>query len=138
MTGHGMSMLRRHLSEPLPLSELIFLYKAGDIRPWLLANPCKDPLDLLVFETGQATDECRAATRAPVSGGPQSFNHNVWHRIGSAENVNYDIDTEGNGPDNSNDYKDSNFDDTTIVDHKVVSALSLAPNARSGEDHHEV
>jgi len=49
-TGQGASALRRLPSDPLPLSELIFLYTDDDIRVWLLANPGKDPLDLLVLE----------------------------------------------------------------------------------------
>jgi len=48
-TGQGASALRRRRSDPLPLSELIFLYTDDDIRVWLLANPGKDPLDLLVL-----------------------------------------------------------------------------------------
>ena len=49
-----------------------------------------------------------------------------------------DINTDGNGTDDSDDYNDDNFDDTIIVDDKVASALSLASNAHSGEDHDEV
>ena len=49
-----------------------------------------------------------------------------------------DIETEGNGTDDSNDNEDDDFDDTIIVDDEVVSALSLAPNPRSGEDYDKV
>jgi len=138
VTGHGTSMLPPHVSQPLPRSKLIFLYKDRDIRSWLLANPGNDPLNLLVLETRQGTDEGRAETLAPGSGRHQSFDPNVWHRIGSAESVDDDIDTEGNGTYDSDDYKDEDFDDTIIVDDEVASALSLVPNARSGEDHNEV
>jgi len=43
-------MLRRCPFELLLLFALIFLYKDGDIRAWLLVNPGKDPLDFLVLE----------------------------------------------------------------------------------------
>jgi len=49
-TGQGASPLRRRPSDPLLLSELIFLYTDDDILVWLLANPDKDPLELLVLE----------------------------------------------------------------------------------------
>ena len=52
-TGLGASALRRQPSEPIPLSELIFLYIDDDIWVWLLANPGKDPLDLLLLEARQ-------------------------------------------------------------------------------------
>jgi len=52
-TGQGASALCRRPSDPLPLSELIFLYTDDDIRVWPLANPGKDPLDLLVLESSE-------------------------------------------------------------------------------------
>jgi len=52
-TRQGASALRRRPSDPLPLSEFIFLYPDDDIRVWRLANPGKDPLDLLVLESRQ-------------------------------------------------------------------------------------
>jgi len=49
------------LADPLPLSELIFLYTDDDIHVWLRANPGKDPLNLLVLESrkdqGEGQDE---------------------------------------------------------------------------------
>jgi len=50
-TGQGAIGLRRRPSDPLPLSELIFLYTDNDIRVWLLAKPGKDPLDLLILDS---------------------------------------------------------------------------------------
>jgi len=47
-------------------------------------------------------------------------------------------DTEGNVTDDSDDYNDDDFNDTIIVDHEVASALSLTPQASSGEDHEDV
>jgi len=76
-TGQSTSMLDWHPWEPLPRFELILLYKDGDIRAWLLANPGKDPLNLLVQEKRQVTDEGRAETLVPVSGSHQSFDHNM-------------------------------------------------------------
>jgi len=52
-TGQGPNALHRQLSDPLPLLELIFLYTDDDIWVLLLANPGKDPLDLLVLESRQ-------------------------------------------------------------------------------------
>ena len=66
-TGHGASSLRRKPMEPLPLSDLIFLYDDFDIRAWLLANPGKDPLDLLVLEARQDQGQNRDKTTAPCS-----------------------------------------------------------------------
>jgi len=54
-TGEGASALRRRPSDPLPLSELIFLYTDDDIRVWLLANPGKVPLyhgPLMIYVLG--------------------------------------------------------------------------------------
>jgi len=121
--GHGTRMLHRHPSEPLLLSKLIFLYKDRDIRALLLAHPGKASLDLLVLETHQGTDKGLAGTPVPVSSRHQSFNPNIWHRIGSAESVDDDIHTEGNSADNSDDYNDDHFHDTIIVDGEVVSAV---------------
>jgi len=131
-------MLGRRPSEPLPLSELLFLYKDRDIRAWLLANLGKDPLNLLVLETRQGTDQGQAETPVHVSGRHQFFDRNIWHRIGSGESMDDDIHTEGNGTHDSDNYNNDHFNDTIIVDDKVASALSLAPTARCGEDHDEV
>jgi len=113
-------MLLRPPSQALPLSELIFLYKDRDIRAWLLANSGKDPLKLLVLETRQGTDEGQAETQAPVSSHYEFFDPNVRHRIGSAENVNDNIDTEGNATDDSDDYNDGDFYDTITVEDEVA------------------
>ena len=56
----------------------------------------------------------------------------------SAESVDDYNDTEGNGTNDSDEYNDDDFNDTIIVDNEVASALSCAPNARSGKDHDEV
>jgi len=56
-TVQGGSALRRRPSDPLPLSHLRFLYKHNDIRVCLLANPGKDPLDLLLLESRQDQGE---------------------------------------------------------------------------------
>ena len=66
-TGQGASSLRRRPSNPFPLSELIVLYKYDDIRAWLLVNPGKDPLDLLVLEARLGQDGNRDVTpRLPL------------------------------------------------------------------------
>lgn len=81
-TGQGASSLRRRPSDPLPLSELIFLYKDDDIRAWLLANPGKDPLDLLVLEARLGQDGNRDVTPAPASGRYPFFDRKLWDRSG--------------------------------------------------------
>ena len=82
-TGPGASALRRRPSDPLPLSKLIFLYTDDDIRVWLLANPGKDPLDLLVLESRQDEGEGRDETLAPASCGHIFFDRNAWDGGGS-------------------------------------------------------
>jgi len=52
--------------------------------------------------------------------------------------VDDDLDTEGHGTSDRDDYNDDDFDNTIFVDDKVASALSLVPNASTGEDHDEV
>jgi len=105
------------------------LYTDVDICAWLLANQGKDPLDLIVLEKHQGTDEGRAKRPAPVSGHHQFSHPNLWHRIGSAENVNQDIDMEGNGTDDSDNYNNRHFDDTIIIDKRwrQLSQLPLTP-----------
>ena len=72
-TGLGASALRGQPSEPLPLSELIFLYNDDDIRVWLLANTGKEPLDLLVLEARQGQGDDRDEIPMPASGGHPLF-----------------------------------------------------------------
>jgi len=52
--------------------------------------------------------------------------------------VDDDIDTKGNGTDDSNNYNNYDFDNTIIVENEVALTLSHAPNAPIGEDYHEV
>jgi len=66
-TGQGASSLSLQPSDPLPFSELIFLYKEDDIGVLLLANPGKDSLDFLVLETLQGQAGNRNTTPAPLS-----------------------------------------------------------------------
>jgi len=115
-TGQGASSLRRRPSDPLPLSELIFLYNDDDIRAWLLANPGKDPLDLLVLEARSGQDVNQDATPAPASGRYPFFDRKAWERWGQMhdtgeedyndnESHNHEISSheEGNGDDSHND-----------------------------------
>jgi len=82
-TGQGASALRRRRSDPLPLCELIFLYTDDDIWVWLLANPGKDPLDLLVLESRQDQGEGGDETAVPASGGHPFFDRKAWDRWSS-------------------------------------------------------
>ena len=81
-TGQGANALRRRLADPLTLLELIFLYTDDDIRVWLLANPGKDPPDLLVLESRQDQGEGRDQTPAPAAGGHPFFDRKAWDRWG--------------------------------------------------------
>ena len=111
VTGQGASSLRRRPLDPLPLSELIFLYKEDNIRAWLLANPGNDPLDLLVLEACLGQDDCDM-TPEPASGRYPFLDPQLWDRGGQThdtgeEGFNDDgsyndkisIDEEGNGDD---------------------------------------
>jgi len=86
-TGQGASAVRRRQADPLPLSELIFLYTHDEIRVWLLANPGKDPLDLLVRESRQDQGEGRDETPAPASWGHPLFDPKAWDRWGQWDDI---------------------------------------------------
>jgi len=81
-TGQGATALRRLPSDPLPLLELRFLHTDDDIRVWLLANPGKDPFDLMVLESGRDQAEGRDETPAPASGGHPFFDSKARDRWG--------------------------------------------------------
>jgi len=97
-----------------PLSKLIFLYTDDDIRVWLLANPGKDPLDLLVLESRQDQGEGRDETPAPASSGHPFFDRKAWERWGQWDDM-------GAGDDDDDDdesLKDgSGSEDEDNVDH---------------------
>ena len=135
-TGQGASALRRRPSDPLPHSELIFLYTDDDIRVWLLANPGKDPLDLLLLESRQDQGEGRDETPAPGSGGDPFFDRKAWDRWGQWDDV-------GAGDDNNDD--DENLNDGSgsqyeaNVDHSHHDDIRVPPGQlhtpdRSGTD----
>jgi len=92
----GARALRRRPSDTLPLSELIFLYTADDIRVWLPANPGKDPLDLRVLESRQDQGEGRDETPAPASSGHPLFDRKAWYQSGQWDDI-------GAGDDNDDD-----------------------------------
>jgi hypothetical protein len=125
-TGHGASSLRRKPMEPLPLSDLIFLYDDFDIRAWLLANPGKDPLDLLVLEARQDQGQNRDETPAPGSGRYPFFDHRVWNRWGhkndttEEENDNHD---ESHEDGNSDDDEEETLQDTTTPIRRSVMTI---------------
>jgi len=100
-TGQGARALRQPPSDPLPLSELIFLYTHDDIRVWVHANPGKDPLDLLVLESRQDEGEGRDETPAPGSGGHPFFDCKAWNRWGQWDDI-------GAGDDNDDDNESLN------------------------------
>jgi len=95
-TGQGARALRRRPLDPLPLSELLFLYTDDDIRVWLLANPGIDPLDLRVVESRQDQGEGRDETPPPASGGHPFYDRKAWARWGQ-------LDAIGGGDDNDDE-----------------------------------
>ena len=113
VTRQGASSLCLQPSDPLPLSELIFLYKDDVIRGWLLANPGKDPLDLLVLEAHQGQGGNRDTTPGPLSGRYPFFDRKAWDRWGQAHDTGEEedySDDEGNN-DNISNHEEGNDDD---------------------------
>jgi len=95
-TGQGASALRRRPSDPLPLSELIFLYTDNDIRVWLLAKPGKDPLDFLILDSHHDQGEGRDETPAPASSGHPYFDCKGWDWWGQWDNMGIGDDDNDN------------------------------------------
>jgi len=131
-TGPGASALRRRPSDPLPLSELLFLYTDNDIRVCLLANPGKDPLDLLVLESRQDQGERRDETPAPASSRFQLFDCKAWDRWGHWDDI-------GAGDDDNNDESlnigrgsqdEDNVDHSHQDDDRVPPGLVHTPDRR--------
>jgi hypothetical protein len=135
-TGLGASALRRQPSEPLPLSELIFLYNDEDIRVWLLANPGKDPLDLLVLEARQDQGEDRPETPTPASGGHPFFDRKAWERWVESDDIGAgdgddDDDGESLNGSGSGSQEEDNADHDHHSDENVTSGAPHAPDRRS-------
>ena len=72
---------------PPPLGAHILIYTDDDLRVWLLANPGKDPLDLLLLESRQDQGEGRDETPAPGSGGHPFFDRKAWDRWGQGDAI---------------------------------------------------
>ena len=68
---------------------------------WLLGNPGKDPLDLLVLESYQEQGEGRDETPAPASGGNPCFDPKARDRWGQWDDI---------GP------RDDDDDDESLID----------------------
>jgi len=98
---------------PLPLSELLFLYTDDDIQVLLLANPGKDPLDLLVLESRQDQGEGRDETLAPAFSGHLFFDCRAWDGWGQW----VDIGAGDNDNDNESLNDGSGSQDKENVDH---------------------
>jgi len=80
---------------------------------WLLANPGKDPLDLLVLESHQVQGEGRDETPAPASGGHPFFACKACGRWGQWDDI-------GAGEDDADDESlnnGSSSQDADNVDH---------------------
>ena len=106
---------------PPPLGAHI-LYTDDDIRVWLLANPGKDPLDLLVLESRQDQGEGRDETPVPASGEHPFFDRNgldrwgQWDQIGAGDD--YDANDEslndGSGSQDEDNVDHSHHDDDRV------------------------
>ena len=106
---------------PPPLGAHIFLYTDDDIRVWLLTNPGKDPLDLLVLELRQDQGEGQAETPAPASGGHPFFHRKTCDRWGQWDDIgagNDDEDDEslnhGSGSQEEDNIDHSHHDDDQV------------------------
>jgi hypothetical protein len=133
-TGLGASALRQQPSEPLPLSELIFLYNDEDIRVWLLANPGKDPLDLLVLEARQDQGEDESETPTPASGGHPFFDRKAWERWVESDDIGAgdgDDDYDDDGESLSGSQEEDNADHRHDGDDNVTSAPAHTADRRS-------
>jgi len=131
-TGQGASALRRPQSDLLPLSELIFLYTEDVIQVWLLANPGKDTLDLLVLESCQDQGEGRDETPALASSGHPFFDRKAWDGwwqmddIGAGE----DNDHDKRLNDSSGSQHEYNVDHSHHDDDRVPPGQVHTPNHR--------
>jgi len=111
----------------MPLPELISLYTDDDIRVWLLANPGKDPLAILVLESPQEQGEGRDETTAPASGGHPFFDRKAWDRWGQWDHIgagdDYDDDDEslndGSGSQDANNVDPSHHYDNRVLPEQV-------------------
>jgi len=131
--GQGASAIRRGPSDPLPLSGLIFLYTDDNIRVWLLANPGKDPLDLLVLESRQDQGEGRAETPASASGGHPFFDRKAWDRWGQWDDIGVgddDDDDDASHNDGSSSQDEDNVDHSHHKDDRVPAGQVHTPDRR--------
>jgi len=132
-TGQGASALRGRQSDPLPLSELIFLYPDDDIRVWLLANPGKDPLDLWVLESSQDQGEGRDKSPAPASGGHPFFDRKAWERWGQWDDIGAGDDDDKDDEslnDGSSSQDEDNVDHSHHDDDRVPPGQVNTPDRR--------
>jgi len=141
-TGQGTSALPRRPSDPHPLSELIFLYTDDDIQVWLLANPGKDPLDLLVLESRQDQGEGRDETPVPASGGYPFFDRKAWDRwgqwddIGAGDDDHHDDESlnDGSGSQDEENVDHSHHDDDRVPPGQVHTPDRRGRDIIQGEE----
>jgi len=94
---------------------------------WLLANPGKDPVDLLVLESRQDQAEGGDETPAPASSGQPFFDRKAWDRCGqwddSGAGDDDDDDDEsrndGSGSQDENNVDHSHHDDDRVPPEQV-------------------
>jgi len=112
------------------LSRSSHFYIDYDMLVWLLANPRKDPLDLLVLESCQDQGEGRDKTPAPASGGHPFFDCKAWARWGQRDEIgagddNDDNDeslNDGSGCQDEDNINHSHHDDDRVPPGQVHTA----------------
>jgi len=116
---------------PSPLGAHI-LYTDDDIPVWLLANPGKDFLDLLVLESRQDQGEGQDETPAPASGGHPFFDRKAWDRWGQWDDIGAgdDDDDDESLNDGSGNQDEDNVDHSHHDDDRVPPAQVHTPDRR--------
>ena len=100
---------------------------------WLLANPGKDPLDLLVLESHQDPGEARDVTPAPASGGHPFFDRKArdrggqWDDIGAGDD---DDDDDESLNDSSGSQDKDNVDHSHHDDERMPPGQVHTPDRR--------
>jgi len=100
---------------------------------WLLANPGKDPLDLLVLVSRQDEGEGRDERPAPASGGHPFFNRKAWDRWGQWDDIGAgddDNDEDKSLKDGSGSQDEDNVDHSHHDDDRVLPGQVHTPDRR--------
>jgi len=99
---------------------------------WLLANPGKDPLDVLVLESHQDQGEGCDKTLAPAPGGHRCYNRKPWDRWGQWDDIG--AGDEGDDDESLND--GSSIQDEDNVNHSHHDDDRVPPGQVHTPDRH--